>query len=157
MSPESKMVYLAAHDTAMAARFGSSPFRMCEVPLVQNFLPRKIGDNWTGGGRSAVRFRRVTSTPMYAHDGRNALERLYFQFDVLDFLADEARVSANVLKGWLEQRANFVTGEQFASPPQTPRYFANFQANEMTGTEPQSNPLVYVSVLEFWLWFSSQN
>lgn len=161
MTAKIKLWTLAQLDASMRATFGNpalSPtgFRWCDVQLVQGYLPKTRGAQAYGGGTSTVITRRVSTIPFIEQLGLNPLERVRFQFDVLDLDPDICEQSASTLIAWLGT-INLVSGAQFGSPVSVPNQFPNNLSNRRSGLYPQPGAVVYTESVDVMVYNNTAN
>lgn len=135
MTAESKLRLLASSDTALQAIFGTSPFRWFDTGLVQR------------QAFPSVVVRRVSTIRRYTHDGLNQMSQPRFQIEIRHPDSETARVAAKAVITFLGT-ADLASNAQFGSPVTTPRQYPSFLLNQMTRTDFQMAPPVWVEVLD---------
>lgn len=143
MTAEARLRLLASADATMQSYFGSGPFRWFNRILPPNYISRG----------TCVRVTRISTLRYHTHGTEtnqsvNELAQPRLQIDVLDYDPERAASAAAAIRDFLSTGVNLSSGEQFASPPTSPRRFPNFFLNELDGIEPQSDPPVFVRILE---------
>lgn len=157
MTPiQTKIRTLAGLNAPLLAALGTSPFRWCDMQLVQGYLPKRRGDLAPGGGTSSVRARVISTVPLYTQQGRSPLEFCRVQLDVLDLDPDVCRQTAFAVVKFLGG-VNLMTGDQFGSPAQSPANFPTFTTGPSSRLEPQPGTVVYVEMVEVTCWNSTAN
>lgn len=126
--PETKLRTLAAADATLQAIFGTPLFRWSMYgQLPQGYIKRG----------TCARIRRVGTQSDYAQEGPVSLERVRFQFDVMDLDPTKTFPAVQAIAAWLQT----VTLMQI--PSQAP----NFQIDQRSWIESLPEGEVYVQMV----------
>lgn len=137
-SCEVKMRTLAMADPSLQAIFGAGPFRWFDRQLEQGYIQKG----------ACVRVRRISTESTYSQEAPLALEKIRFQFDVLDFSPQVARAGAAAIAAWFTT-VDFMHAGQFQSPPTGAIQTANYQINQRSSIEFQLERECYVETQDF--------
>ncbi len=147
VSVEKKLRDLATANTTMQADFGSDPttFRWYDRQLLQN----EIGKLLTAG--ACARVRRISTIRTQNQSGISYLTWPRIQIDILDRVAEQARVVANDVIEFI-RGVDLTNPGAYASPVTGPRQSAavllNQTADVIVGPQSPGGP-VYFERLEF--------
>jgi hypothetical protein len=149
MTAEAKLRLLASQDEALQSYFlgTNGTFRWFTPQLQPGYISQG----------ACVRVLRIATGRLNAHKTRTASHSVdqqqpRFQIDVLSQDASQAREAAAEICNWLTTRADFSSDDLFSSPAVTPNQHPNFILNQRAGMEPQTQPPVYVEILDVRLW-----
>jgi hypothetical protein len=144
MSPEEKLLTLASMNSQLQADLGTSPFRWYDQQLVQ-------GTTISANGFPAVRFSRVSTDFYYEMAGRNPMDAIRMQLDVLHPVAETARLVADHIIAFLAS-VSLAQSNEFDSPATVPPQFPTYILNRRETVDPRLQPLVKVVMLDLRLY-----
>ncbi len=144
MTAEEKLRTLAQQDAVLQSYFFTDN-------QIRWFGPQ-LPPGYLAIGKACVRVWRVSTIRLYSHEtseqrSQNRIEQIRFQFDVLDYDSERARLAAKAIADWLAT-VDLSSNAQFGSPVTSPTRHPNQVLNERQGMEYKIQPPAYVQLLD---------
>ena len=146
MDAETKLRMLASGDANLQAIFGTPVFRWSMFGQLQQGYIQK---------GTCARVRRISTQPFYAQDGQLSMEKIRFQFDIMDYDSAKTFTAAAAVGHWF-RGVDLMSDAQFSSPTTTPRQFPNFRMNQRSGIEAGPEQQIYLQIVD-WMVFNDFN
>lgn len=141
MTPEAKLLQLAAANVTLQGFFGTSPFRWFEIQIPQGLL----------ASGACARLLRISTLRYYKQQGITEFSQPRFQLDVVAASPEAARSAMAAVINWLGA-ISLAETNQFDSPATTPPQFPNFVLNQRTGLYVELQPPLPLETLDFRSW-----